>query len=91
MGGGQKSVDVCLAYLTILNLGGGYRGGPPTRWGPPIHPKSESPGSPDNYEYSAERLSENVTSIKNTLFAELLTVISPYLCSVIAINCQQKH
>ena len=45
-----------------------------------ILPKSESPGSPDsadNFEFSAERLSENAKSIKITLFAELLTVISP--------------
>ena len=42
--------------------------------------KSESPGSPDsadNFEFSAERLSENAKSIKIMLFAELLTVISP--------------
>ena len=41
---------------------------------------SESPGSPDsadNFEFSAERLSENAKSAKITLFAELLTVISP--------------
>ena len=29
------------------------------------------------FEFSAERLSENAKSIKITLFAELLTVISP--------------
>ena len=47
---------------------------------PPILPKSESPGSPDsadNFEFSAERLSENAKSIKITLFVKLLTVISP--------------
>ena len=45
-----------------------------------ILPKSESPQSPDsadNFEFSAERLSENAKSIKIMLFAELLTVISP--------------
>ena len=44
-----------------------------------ILPKSESPGSPDsadNFEFSAERLSENAKSIKITLFAQLLTGIS---------------
>ena len=42
--------------------------------------KSESPDSPDsadNFEFSAERLSENAKNIKIMLFAELLTVISP--------------
>ena len=33
--------------------------------------------SADNFEFSAERLSENAKSIKITLFAELFTVISP--------------
>ena len=33
--------------------------------------------SADDFEFSAERLSENAKSIKITLFAELLTVISP--------------
>ena len=33
--------------------------------------------SADNFEFSAERLSEIAKSIKITLFAELLTVISP--------------
>ena len=32
--------------------------------------------SADDFEFSAERLSENAKSIKITLFAELLTVIS---------------
>ena len=48
-------------------------------WG--ILSKSESPGSPDSadsFEFSAERLSENAKSIKTTLLAELLTVISPF-------------
>ena len=31
----------------------------------------------DDFEFSAERLSENAKSIKITLFAELLMVISP--------------
>ena len=31
----------------------------------------------DDLEFSAEKLSENATSIKITLFPELLTVISP--------------
>ena len=45
-----------------------------------IHPKRWFPrfqDSADNFEFSAERLSENAKSIKITLFAELLTVISP--------------
>ena len=33
--------------------------------------------SADDFEFSAKRLSENAKSIKITLFAELLTVISP--------------
>ena len=33
--------------------------------------------SADDFEFSAERLSENPKSIKITLFAELLMVISP--------------
>jgi hypothetical protein len=33
--------------------------------------------SADDFEFSAERLSENAKSIKITLFAELLMVISP--------------
>ena len=33
--------------------------------------------SADDFEFSAERLSENAKSIKIMLFAELLTVISP--------------
>ena len=43
-----------------------------------IHPKRWCPrcqDSADNFEFSAERLSENAKSIKITLFAELLTVI----------------
>ena len=42
--------------------------------------ESESPGSPDsadNFEFSAERLSENAKSIKISLFAQLLAGISP--------------
>ena len=45
-----------------------------------ILPKSECPGCPDSaddFEFSAERSSENAKSIKIMLFAELLTVISP--------------
>ena len=45
-----------------------------------IHPKRWFPRfqeSADNFEFSAERLSEIAKSIKITLFAELLTVISP--------------
>ena len=45
-----------------------------------IHPKRWCPrcqDSADNFEFSAERLSENAKSIKITLFAELLTVIFP--------------
>ena len=45
-----------------------------------IHPKRWFPRlqeSTDNFEFSAEGLSENAKSIKITLFAELLTVISP--------------
>ena len=45
-----------------------------------IHPKrwfSWLQNSADNFEFSAERLSENAKSIKITLFAELLTVIFP--------------
>ena len=44
-----------------------------------IHPKRWFPRfqeSADNFEFSAERLSENAQSIKITLFAELLTAIS---------------
>ena len=55
-----------------------------------IHPKRWFPRfqeSADNFEFSAERLSEKTKSIKITLFAELLTVIFP-ICSVIEINCQ---
>ena len=47
---------------------------------PVIHPKRWFPRfqeSADNFEFSAERLSEIAKSIKITLFAELLTVISP--------------
>ena len=47
---------------------------------PAIHPKRWFPRfqeSADNFEFSAERLSEIAKSIKITLFAELLTVISP--------------
>ena len=43
--------------------------------------KSESPGSPDsadNFEFSAERLFENATSIKITLFSELFMAISSF-------------
>ena len=35
-------------------------------------------------QFCPERLSENAKSIKITLFAEILTFISSYLCSVIA-------
>ena len=42
----------------------------PKRWFPRLQE------SADNFEFSAERLSENAKSIKITLFAELLTVIS---------------
>ena len=58
-------------------------------WG--ILSKSESPGSPDsadNFEFSAERLSENTKSIKITLFAEFADGRFPYLCSVTAKNFQ---
>ena len=49
-------------------------------WGGGIHPKRWCPRCQDsaaNFEFSAERLSENTKSIKITLFAELLTVIFP--------------
>ena len=62
----------------------------------PILSKSESPGSPDsadNFEFSAERLSENAKSIKITLFAELLTAISPiYVQSLLNLSTKTlKH
>ena len=49
--------------------------------------------SADNFEFSAERLSENAKSIKITLFAELLTAISPiYVQSLLNLSIKTlKH
>ena len=49
--------------------------------------------SADDFEFSAERLSENAKSIKITLFAELLTVISPiYVQSLLNLSIKTlKH
>ena len=61
-----------------------------------IHPKRWFPRfqeSADNFEFSAERLSENAKSIKITLFAELLTAISPiYVQSLLNLSIKTlKH
>ena len=61
-----------------------------------IHPKRWCPrcqDSADNFEFSAERLSENAKSIKITLFAELLTAISPiYVQSLLNLSIKTlKH
>ena len=61
-----------------------------------IHPKRWFPrfqDSADNFEFSAERLSENAKSIKITLFAELLTAISPiYVQSLLNLSIKTlKH
>ena len=61
-----------------------------------IHPKRWFPrfqDSADNFEFSAERLSENAKSIKITLFAELLTAISPiYVQSLLNLSTKTlKH
>ena len=61
-----------------------------------IHPKWWFPrfqDSADNFEFSAERLSENAKSIKITLFAELLTAISPiYVQSLLNLSIKTlKH
>ena len=63
---------------------------------PSIHPKSWIlwiPESTDNFEFSAEGLSENTKSIKITLFVELLTVISPiYVQSLLNLSIKTlKH
>ena len=49
--------------------------------------------SADDFEFSAERLSENAKSIKITLFAELLTAISPiYVQSLLNLSIKTlKH
>ena len=61
-----------------------------------IHPKRWFPRfqeSADNFEFSAERLSENAKSIKITLFPELLTAISPiYVQSLLNLSIKTlKH
>ena len=63
---------------------------------PGIHPKRWFPRfqeSADNFEFSAERLSENAKSIKITLFAERLTAISPiYVQSLLNLSTKTlKH
>ena len=63
-------------FLLLVGWGGGFRC---LHWGC-IHSKSWGSwglNPADDLEFSAEKLSENATSIKITLFAELLTVISP--------------